>query len=70
MSWRDTKMALEYKTSKGFEFEKSIRPEDLSENLKEKYHSLQEHYDEVHIEKVYAFGKQLLMNFIVIRIMC
>lgn len=63
MSWRDTKMALEYKTSKGFEFEKSIRPEDLSENLKEKYHSLQEHYDEVHIEKVYAFGKAITHEF-------
>ncbi|MGG7469730.1 sulfite exporter TauE/SafE family protein [Chryseobacterium arthrosphaerae] len=63
MSWRDTKMVLEYKTSKGFEFEKSIQPEDLSENLKEKYHTLMEHYDEVRIEKVYAFGKAITHEF-------
>ncbi|RTZ46603.1 sulfite exporter TauE/SafE family protein [Chryseobacterium arthrosphaerae] len=63
ISWRDTKMVLEYKASKGFEFEKSIQPEDLSENLKEKYHTLMEHYDEVRIEKVYAFGKAITHEF-------
>lgn len=63
MSWRDTKMVLEYKASKGFEFEKSIQPEDLSESLKEKYHTLMEHYDEVRIEKVYAFGKASTHEF-------
>lgn len=63
MFWRDTKMVLEYKTHKGVEFERSIRPEELSDSLKEKYQSLMEHYDEVHIEKVYAFGKKITHEF-------
>ncbi|NIF05104.1 sulfite exporter TauE/SafE family protein [Chryseobacterium sp. Tr-659] len=63
MSWRNTKMVLEYKANKGIEFEKTVSPEDLSGSLKEKYHSLMDHYDEVQIEKVYVFGKKITHEF-------
>ncbi|MDW9379227.1 sulfite exporter TauE/SafE family protein [Chryseobacterium sp. JV558] len=63
MSWRNTHMQLEYKAGKGLELEKSIQPEDLSGNLKEKYHSLMAFYDKVHVEKVYTFGKKTTHEF-------
>lgn len=63
MSWRDTRMVLEYKAHGEIEIEKSVRPEDLSGSLKEKYHTLMEHYDEVHIEKVYSLGKKTTHEF-------
>lgn len=63
MSWRNTRLVLEYKANKGLELEKSIQPEDLSGNLKEMYHHLMEQYDDVHIEKVYAFGKKTTHEF-------
>lgn len=63
MSWRDTRMVLEYKDKEGIEIEKSVRPEDLSGHLKDKYHTLMEHYDEVHIEKVYVLGKKSSHEF-------
>lgn len=63
MSWRNTKMVIEYKASKGLELEKSIQPEDLSGSLKEKYHNLMEYYDEVHVEKVYALGEKTIHEF-------
>ncbi|MCJ7936220.1 MAG: sulfite exporter TauE/SafE family protein [Chryseobacterium sp.] len=63
MSWRNTRLALEYKTNKGLEIEKSISPEELSGKLKDQYHILNEYYDEVHIEKVFAFGKEVTHEF-------
>lgn len=63
MSWRDTRMAVEYKGKEGIEIEKSVQPEDLSGHLKETYHTLMEHYDEVHIEKVYVLGKKTSHEF-------
>ncbi|RQO40575.1 sulfite exporter TauE/SafE family protein [Chryseobacterium sp. KBW03] len=63
MSWKNSRMVFEYKASKGLEVEKTVQPEELSGNLKEKYHSLMEYYDEVHIEKVYALGKETIHEF-------
>ncbi|MEJ5105660.1 hypothetical protein [Chryseobacterium sp. MYb328] len=63
MSWRNTRMVLEYKGQEGIEIEKNVQPEELSGNLKEKYHTLIEHYDEVHIEKVYVLGKKTSHEF-------
>lgn len=63
MLWRDTRMVLEYKSKEGIEIEKSMQPEELSGHLKEKYHTLMEHYDEVRIEKVYVLGKKASHEF-------
>ncbi len=63
MSWRNTRMVMEYKAHEGIEIEKSIQPEELPRHLKEKYHSLMEHYDEVRIEKVYVLGKKTSHEF-------
>ena len=63
MNWKDTRLVLEYKVNGGVEIEKSVKPEELSGQLKEKYHALIEHYDEVHIEKVYALGKNTAHEF-------
>lgn len=63
MSWRNTRVVLEYKANKGLELEKSIQPEELSGNLKMMYHTLKENYDDVHIEKVYALGKETIHEF-------
>lgn len=63
MSWKDTRVVVEYKINKGLEIEKTVHPEELSGNLKEKYHLLMEHYDDVKIEKVYALGKKTTHEF-------
>ncbi|REC60179.1 sulfite exporter TauE/SafE family protein [Chryseobacterium pennae] len=63
MSWRNTRMVLEYKGQEGIEIEKNVQPEELSGHLKEKYHTLIEHYDEVRIEKVYVLGKKTSHEF-------
>ncbi|BAP31643.1 uncharacterized protein CHSO_2606 [Chryseobacterium sp. StRB126] len=63
MTWRDTRVALEYKAKEGIEIEKSVHPEELSGHLKDKYHTLMEHYDEVQIEKVYVLGKKISHEF-------
>ncbi|WP_412850665.1 sulfite exporter TauE/SafE family protein [Chryseobacterium sp. PMSZPI] len=63
MSWRDTRVALEYKANKGLEIEKTMKPEDLTGSLKEKYNKLLEHYDDVQVEKVYAIGKRTIHEF-------
>lgn len=63
MSWRNTHMELEYKAGKGLELEKNVHPEELSGSLKEKYHSLMEYYDKVHVEKVYTLGKKSTHEF-------
>lgn len=63
LSWKNTKVVVEYKANGGLEIEKSIQPEDLSGQLKEKYSVLKEHYDEIHIEKVYVLGKKTSHEF-------
>ncbi|MBV8327290.1 sulfite exporter TauE/SafE family protein [Chryseobacterium sp.] len=63
MSWRNTRMALEYKANEGVEIEKTVQPEDLPHQLKERYQSLMEHYDDVQVEKVYALGKKTTHEF-------
>lgn len=63
MSWRNTRLVLEYKAHEGIEIEKSIQPEELSGELKKKYYLLMEHYDEVRIEKVYVLGKKTSHEF-------
>ncbi|AZA76607.1 sulfite exporter TauE/SafE family protein [Chryseobacterium sp. G0186] len=63
LSWKNTKVVVEYKGSGGLEIEKSMQPEDLSGHLKEKYSVLKEHYDEIHIEKVYVLGKKTSHEF-------
>ncbi|AZA83654.1 sulfite exporter TauE/SafE family protein [Chryseobacterium lactis] len=63
MSWKNTRLVVEYKASKGLEIEKTVQPDELSGNLKQKYDQLMEHYDDVQIEKVYAFGKETIHEF-------
>ena len=63
MTWRNTRMALEYKAHEGVEIEKTVQPEDLSGQLKEQYQHLMERYDNVQIEKVYALGKKTTHEF-------
>nr|WP_315028533.1 sulfite exporter TauE/SafE family protein [uncultured Chryseobacterium sp.] len=63
VSWKDTRVVLEYKANKGLEIEKTVHPDELSGSLKEKYHQFMEHYDDVKIEKVYALGKKTTHEF-------
>ncbi|WP_250254141.1 sulfite exporter TauE/SafE family protein [Chryseobacterium sp. Marseille-Q3244] len=63
MSWRNTRVVMEYKAQGGIEIEKSVQPDELSGHLKEQYHTLMEHYDEVHVEKVYVLGKKTSHEF-------
>lgn len=63
MSWKNTRLVMEYKAQGEIEIEKSVQPDELSEHLKEKYHTLIEHYDEVRIEKVYVLGKKTSHEF-------
>ncbi|MGU3375789.1 sulfite exporter TauE/SafE family protein [Chryseobacterium sp. M5A1_1a] len=63
LSWKNTRVVVEYKASGGLEIEKSIQPEDLSGHLKEKYSILKDQYDEIHIEKVYVLGKETSHEF-------
>lgn len=63
MSWKNTRLVMEYKAQGEIEIEKSVQPDELSGHLKEKYHTLIEHYDEVRIEKVYVLGKKTSHEF-------
>lgn len=63
ISWKNTRVAVEYEVNKGLEIEKTVQPEDLSGSLKDKYHKLMEHYDDVQIEKVYTLGKKTTHEF-------
>lgn len=57
ISWRNTDFIIEFAFDNGFEVERPIQPEELPDHLKEKYNSLRYHYDRIHLEKVFTFGK-------------
>ncbi|CAA7197500.1 sulfite exporter TauE/SafE family protein [Chryseobacterium potabilaquae] len=63
ISWRDTEVILEFTFGDGFEVERSIKPDELPVYLQEKYHELENQYDHIHLEKVFAFRKKTQYEF-------
>ena len=62
-SWRKTDFVIEFAYGDGFEVERPIRSDELPSNLKLKYEELQTEYDKIHLEKVFAFGKEPSFEF-------
>lgn len=62
-SWRKTDFVIEFAYDDGFEVERPILSNELPSNLKLKYEELQTEYDEIHLEKVFAFGKEPSFEF-------
>ncbi|WP_379969413.1 sulfite exporter TauE/SafE family protein [Epilithonimonas sp. UC225_85] len=63
ISWRNTDFVVEFAFDDGFEVERPIKPEELPDHLKEKYNALYYRYDKIHLEKVFAFGKDPSYEF-------
>lgn len=63
ISWRSTDFVIEFAFDDGFEIERPIHPEELPNHLKTKYDSLKNHYDVIHLEKVFTFQNEPSYEF-------
>jgi len=63
ISWRNTDLVIEFAFDDGFEVERPIKPDELPDHLKVKYNLLKNEYDKIHIEKVFALGKEPSYEF-------
>lgn len=63
ISWRSTDFVIEFAFDDGLEIERPIRPEELPNHLKTKYDSLKNHYDVIHLEKVFTFRNEPSYEF-------
>ncbi len=63
ISWRSTDLVIEFAFDDGLEIEKPIHPEELPNHLKTKYDSLKNHYDVIHLEKVFTFRNEPSYEF-------
>ncbi|WP_312823614.1 sulfite exporter TauE/SafE family protein [Epilithonimonas sp.] len=63
ISWRSTDFVIEFAFDDGLEIERPIHPEELPNHLKTKYDSLKNHYDVIHLEKVFTFRNEPSYEF-------
>ena len=63
ISWRSTDFVIEFAFDDGLEIERPIRPEELPSHLKTKYAALKNHYDVIHLEKVFTFRNEPSYEF-------
>ncbi|WP_312765292.1 sulfite exporter TauE/SafE family protein [Epilithonimonas sp.] len=63
ISWRSTNLVIEFAFDDGLEIERPIHPEELPHHLKTKYDSLKNHYDVIHLEKVFTFRNEPSYEF-------
>jgi len=63
ISWRSTDFVIEFSFDDGLEIERPIRPEELPNHLKTKYAALKNHYDVIHLEKVFTFRNEPSYEF-------
>lgn len=63
ISWRSTDFVIEFAFDDGLEIERPIRPEELPNHLKTKYAALKNHYDVIHLEKVFTFRNEPSYEF-------
>lgn len=63
ISWRSTDFVIEFAFDDGLEIERPIRPEELPNHLKTKYAALKNHYDVIHLEKVFTFRNKPSYEF-------
>lgn len=63
ISWRSTDFVIEFAFDDGLEIERPIRAEELPNHLKTKYDSLKNHYDVIHLEKVFTFRNEPSYEF-------
>lgn len=58
LHWRKSAFILEYAIGDGLEVERPITESELPENLKLKYDSLKQSYQQIYLEKVYSFNAE------------
>ncbi|GAA5087844.1 hypothetical protein GCM10023210_10950 [Chryseobacterium ginsengisoli] len=63
ISWRNTDLIIEFAFDDGFEVERKIHPNELPDHLKEKYETLKDQYDKIHLEKVFTINKKPIYEF-------
>ncbi|WP_273077797.1 MULTISPECIES: sulfite exporter TauE/SafE family protein [unclassified Chryseobacterium] len=63
ISWRSTDFIIEFAFDEGLEIERPIHPEELPAHLKTKYASLKNHFDIIHLEKVFTFRNEPSYEF-------
>ncbi|MDN4029804.1 sulfite exporter TauE/SafE family protein [Chryseobacterium gambrini] len=63
ISWRSTDFIIEFAFDEGLEIERPIHPEELPDHLKTKYASLKNHFDIIHLEKVFTFRNKPSYEF-------
>lgn len=63
ISWRSTDFIIEFAFDEGLEIERPIHPEELPDHLKTKYASLKNHFDIIHLEKVFTFRNEPSYEF-------
>lgn len=63
ISWRSTDFVIEFAFDDGLEIERPIHPKELPSHLKTKYDSLKNHYDVIHLEKVFTFRNEPSYEF-------
>lgn len=63
ISWRNTDFVIEFAFDDGFEVERPVKLKELPDHLKEKYHSLKDQYDRIHVEKVFTINKEPSYEF-------
>ncbi len=63
ISWRNTDLVIEFAIDDGLEIERPIRPTELPVHLKTRYDSLKNHYNVIHLEKVFKFRKEPSYEF-------
>jgi len=63
ISWRSTDFVIEFAFDDGLEIERPIHPKELPNHLKTKYDSLKNHYDIIHLEKVFTFRNESSYEF-------
>lgn len=54
ISWRNTDFVIEFAFDDGLEVERPVQPEELPALLQQNYYHLEEHYDRIHLEKVFT----------------
>jgi len=63
ISWRNVDLVIEFAFDDGLEVERAIRPEELPLHLREKHDTLLLKYDNIYLEKVFAFRKEATYEF-------
>ncbi|QWA40849.1 sulfite exporter TauE/SafE family protein [Chryseobacterium sp. ZHDP1] len=63
ISWRSTDFIIEFAFDEGLEIERPIHPQELPAHLKTKYASLKNHFDIIHLEKVFTFRNEPSYEF-------